>query len=115
MNNTVTLTPAAITHIKKMLSKHDKCYLVFGVRGGGCAGFEYTYEMIDCDDWIRCGTIYDDCIDLGDTQYFVVDSASQMHVLGSQIDYVEDFINSQIKIDNPNARSSCGCGTSISF
>lgn len=107
----ITLTDAARTHIKRQLIDMDHNYLRFGVQGGGCAGFEYYWEPIK--DLVPA---HDELVvDISPGLYLVVDPASQMYVLGCTVDYVSDMFNSQIKVINPLAKSSCGCGTSISL
>jgi iron-sulfur cluster assembly accessory protein len=107
----ITLTDTARTHIKRQLIDMDHNYLRFGVRGGGCAGFEYYWEpvkdMTPADDEL--------VVEIALGLYLIVDPASQMYILGSTVDYVTDMLNSQIVVKNPLAKSSCGCGTSISL
>jgi iron-sulfur cluster assembly accessory protein len=55
----------------------------------------------------------DEFFDLGNNKKLVLDSVSQMYLIGSTIDYKSDFISSQLTVINPMAKSSCGCGTSI--
>jgi iron-sulfur cluster insertion protein len=107
----ITLTDAARQHFLQVMTKNNHHYLKFGLQGGGCAGFEYYWEPVaqmlpDQNDHV---------MNLDLTHYLVIDAASQMHVLGSTIDYVSDMFNSQVKVINPLAKSSCGCGTSISL
>ncbi|MFC4351290.1 iron-sulfur cluster insertion protein ErpA [Fodinicurvata halophila] len=78
------------------------------VSGGGCSGFQYSFAFDD--------TINDD------DQVFekagarvVVDSISLELLGGSEVDFIEDLIGSYFSIRNPNASSSCGCGTSFSI
>ena len=115
MKTAVTITQAARTHIHNVLTKMDKPYLVFGLKGGGCAGFEYFWEPADEELYAQNGTPQiDEVIDLGDNKKLVVDGSALMYVLGSEIDYKSDFVSSQLVVINPTAKSSCGCGTSIS-
>jgi iron-sulfur cluster assembly protein len=111
----VTITEAARTHIRRVLIDMDKPYLVFGLKGGGCAGFEYFWEVADDELYAKNGTPHlDEMIDLGDDKKLVVDGSGLMYLLGSEIDYKSDFVSSQLVVSNPMAKSSCGCGTSIS-
>ena len=111
----VTLTEAARTHIRRVLIDMDKPYLVFGLKGGGCAGFEYFWEPADDELYAKNGSPQiDEMIDLGDDKKLVVDGSGLMYLIGSEIDYKSDFVSSQLVVSNPMAKSSCGCGTSIS-
>jgi len=111
----VTLTEAARTHIRRVLINMDKPYLVFGLKGGGCAGFEYFWEPADEELYARNGDpARDEFIELGEDKKLVVDHTGLVYLLGSEIDYKTDFVSSQLVVNNPMAKSSCGCGTSIS-
>jgi len=106
---TVTLTDKARQHLINISKSQEKPYVLFGVDGGGCAGFSYYWKVDDKYD--NEGEL----IELGDGASLAIDSASIMYVLGSKIDYVSDIMGSTIQVDNPLAQSSCGCGESISF
>ena len=77
------------------------------VQGGGCSGFQY-------------GFTFDDAVNEDDTQFekngvtLLVDSMSFQYLVGSEIDYKEDINGSQFVIKNPNATTTCGCGSSFS-
>ena len=77
------------------------------VQGGGCSGFQYgfTFDSDKNEDDFE--------IEAGQTQV-LVDSMSMQYVQGATIDYVEDLMGAQFKINNPNASGSCGCGSSFS-
>ena len=114
MTNLLEITEAAKTHIRKVLVDMDKPYLVFGLKGGGCAGFEYFWEPADQELYAKNGNpSKDEFIDIGDSKQLVVDSTSMMYLIGSTVDYKSDFLSSQLVVINPMAKSSCGCGTSI--
>lgn len=111
----ITLTPAAEQHIAATLDKLGKPYLVFGLKGGGCAGFEYFWEPATEEQYAEYGTPNrDEVIELPNGKKFVVDCTSLIYLIGSIVDYESNFISSQLTVKNPNAQSSCGCGTSIS-
>lgn len=110
----INVTDSAKTHIVNVLKNMDKPYLVFGLKGGGCAGFEYFWEPADEQLYEKNGTPdQDEFIDLDDEKKLIVDGTSLVYLFGSTIDYKSDFVSSSLVVDNPNARSSCGCGTSI--
>ena len=115
MMQPITVTEKAKNHLASTLKSLDKPYLVFGLKGGGCAGFEYFWEPSSEEEYKKFGTPDRDVIiDLGDDKKFVVDSTSLVYLFGSTVDYKTDFISSSLVVENPNAQSSCGCGTSIS-
>lgn len=112
----IQITEAARTHIRRTLIDIDKPYLVFGIQGGGCAGFEYFWIPADEEEYAKNGNPkLDEFIELGEDKKLVVDSTGLMYLLGSTIDYKTDFVNSQLVVENPMAKSSCGCGTSVAF
>ena len=106
----IQLTQSATAHIHKMLEKHEGSVgLRLGTRKSGCSGFAYVVETvsrIDDDD-----TVFES---RGIT--VVVDRSSMPHLDGMTVDYVRDgLLNERLEFINPNARSSCGCGESITF
>jgi iron-sulfur cluster insertion protein len=77
------------------------------VQGGGCSGFSYGFtldEIKNEDDWE---------IPIGASSV-LVDSMSAQYLEGAEIDYSESIMGSEFKIKNPNAVSTCGCGSSFS-
>jgi iron-sulfur cluster insertion protein len=77
------------------------------VSGGGCSGFQYGFALDERDE-------EGDVLVERDGAAVVVDGMSLMYVLGAEIDFVEDLSGSYFRVKNPNASSSCGCGTSFS-
>lgn len=102
----ITATDRAVEKIKDVLMEEGDKNLRIFVQGGGCAGFSYGF-MVD-DDL----SMEDFKLDLGGVKV-VVDSMSAQYLDGAKIDYKEDLIGSSFTIDNPNAQSSCGCGSSF--
>jgi iron-sulfur cluster assembly accessory protein len=78
-----------------------------GVKGGGCSGFEYEIDLDAPAD--------DDIVLEGQGQKVVVDSTSLPFLADATIDFSEELIGARFVIDNPNASSSCGCGTSFAI
>ena len=110
----INVTDSAKTHITNVLKNMDKPYLVFGLKGGGCAGFEYFWEPADQELYEKNGTPdRDEFIELNEDKKLIVDCTSLVYLFGCTIDYKSDFISSNLFVENPNAKSSCGCGTSI--
>ncbi len=103
----VSLTPAAAAKIKQLIeSEADVSVLRVAIEGGGCSGFQY-------------GLGFDRGAVEGDHEYesegvrVVVDPFSAPYLRGASVDYLETIQESGFKIDNPNAVSSCGCGSSF--
>lgn len=108
MNEGIQLTDGVITKVKSLLiqEKNPGLKLRIYISGGGCSGFQYGFtfdEEINEDDTI----IEHDGITL------LVDSVSINYLKGATIDYTEDLIGSSFVIKNPNAKSTCGCGSSF--
>ncbi len=105
----VTLSAGAARQIKKVLDKEAPgTALRIGVIGGGCSGFQYTFNL---DDSPRAG---DDLVLERDGALVLIDQMSLEFLEGSEIDYVDELIGASFQIKNPNAQSACGCGTSFS-
>ena len=77
------------------------------VNGGGCSGFQYAFEITQ-------ESASDDLVVSRDGATLLVDPVSLEFLNGSEVDFVDDLIGQSFKIHNPNATSSCGCGTSFS-
>ena len=78
------------------------------VTGGGCSGFQYNFTLDDT-------RTDDDLVIERDGATVLIDSMSLDFLKGAEIDFVDDLIGASFKINNPNAQSSCGCGTSFSI
>jgi iron-sulfur cluster assembly protein len=112
----ISLTESAKNHIVKTLETMDKPYLVFGLKGGGCAGFEYFWVPVTEQEYTERGEPDKDIIvDLANDKKLIVDNSGLLYLLGSTIDYKSDFVSSSLVVDNPNATGGCGCGTSVAF
>ena len=106
--NKIEITNNAQEHIASVLKKDSAKYFRITVLGGGCAGFQYKFdfENLKNDDDIL---IHNGKIDV------IIDETSMELIQNSKIDYVHELIGSSFKITNPQATSSCGCGTSFSI
>ncbi|MFC3226660.1 iron-sulfur cluster insertion protein ErpA [Marinibaculum pumilum] len=104
------VTDRAARQVAKIIAAEGdpSAMLRVSVSGGGCSGFQYGFAL-DTE------TTPDDLvIDKGDVRV-VVDSMSLEFLRGAQVDYVDELIGSAFRITNPNAQSSCGCGTSFAI
>ena len=108
MKNKIEITEDAQNYIYSLIKKDELDYFRITVLGGGCAGFQYKFdfENLKNDDDIL---IEEDKINV------VIDETSMELIQNSTIDYVHELIGSSFKITNPQASSSCGCGTSFSI
>lgn len=106
---TLALTDALVKRIKILRDREGNPALMLrvAVEGGGCQGFEYRFELTESKN-------EDDKIFEKDGASVVVDPVSLPFLKDAEIDYVDDLIGAAFKVNNPNAASSCGCGTSFS-
>jgi len=105
----LTVTESAVAKIADILAEENnpdlavRCF----VQGGGCSGFQYGFtldEIQNDDDWVK---------EIGSARLFV-DGMSYQYLAGATIDYKDDLTGSQFVIQNPNATTTCGCGSSFS-
>ncbi len=108
-NNPVELTPAAITKVKEIMATQDPlpAGLRIGVVGGGCSGFQYSMSFEN-----QAGMM-DKIVKFEDLKVFV-DATSAMYLNGCTVDYVETLEAAGFKFENPQVKSTCGCGSSFS-
>lgn len=105
-----TLTDRAITKFKKDLEKRGTpdSYIRFGIKSGGCSGYEYLFMYAD-----QLGT-HEKVYDFNGLK-FIVDDKSALFISGTVIDFETGIQNHGLKISNPNVKTSCGCGMSITL
>ena len=110
MNTTsVTVTERAARRIGEILKKEPQgTMLRISVEGGGCSGFQYKFDM-------ERAQADDDILIHRDGAAVLIDSVSVGYLAGSEIDFVDDLIGASFRINNPQAKTSCGCGTSFSL
>lgn len=105
----IDLTASAAARVAAIASRQGKpAMLRLSVDGGGCAGFQYVFGLADA-------VAADDIIAERDGVSLVVDPVSLDLVRGARVDYVESLGGSAFRVENPNAASGCGCGTSFSI
>jgi iron-sulfur cluster assembly accessory protein len=109
MHNEIILTDRAASRIGEILATEPSgSMLRISVNGGGCSGFQYEFDVAkDRAD--------DDTIVERNGSAVVVDETSMQFLKGSIVDFVDDLIGQSFRIENPQATSSCGCGTSFSI
>lgn len=105
----LTLTDNCVNKIKDLLAEENNPNLKLRtfVQGGGCSGMQYGFTF-DEDQNEDDFAIQESGITV------LVDSASMMYLDGARIDYKEDVMGNSFTIDNPNAETTCGCGSSFS-
>ncbi len=105
----VTVTERAARRIGEILKKEPQgTMLRVSVEGGGCSGFQYKFDM-------ERTQAEDDILIQRDSAAVLIDSVSLNYLAGSEIDFVDDLIGASFRINNPQAKASCGCGTSFSL
>jgi len=105
----LSMTKAAAERVQALVKAegNDALMLRLAVSGGGCSGFSYGFSL-DAD------ATGDDHVYQFHGAKLVIDEASLDLLKGAEIDYVRDLMASSFRINNPNATSTCGCGTSFS-
>ena len=104
----MTLDESAVAKVRDILAEENNPDLklrVF-VQGGGCAGFSYGFTLDEDQN-------NDDFEQVYDNVKILIDSMSWQYVQGAVIRYKEDLMGASFAIDNPNASSTCGCGSSF--
>ena len=105
----MNLQPAAVNKLKELVAEEGNPSLMLRVfvQGGGCSGFSYGFTFDEVKN-------EDDFDFTYDSVQVVVDSISMQYLQDSAIDYKEDAMGSSFVINNPQAVSTCGCGSSFS-
>jgi len=113
MNETVetqtpfTISASAARRLQRVLGGDAGAALRISVKGGGCSGFQYAFD-------IEKDRAADDLVVTRDGVSVVVDPVSLDMMRGSELDFVDDLMGQAFKVKNPNAVASCGCGVSFS-
>ena len=110
MSSIVTVTKKADQHLSKIITEGNAKGVMLAVDGGGCAGLRYSWELIpkkeeDMKD--------NDMVNL-DHGFLYIHPTATLSVMNTTIDFVSDIAGASLRITNPNATSSCGCGESFS-
>jgi len=106
----IQMTERAAAQIRKMLAKRGlgETGLRLGIKAGGCSGFEYTFA------WEQWPSAADLVIEGPDGAKVFIDPRSLRLLDGTVLDYDTSLISKGFMLDNPNAKSTCGCGISFS-
>ena len=100
-----TITPKAQIYITETLKPGE--FFRFGVTGGGCSGFNYLLDIAE--------EVEEHDIVFSENPPAVVDDMSVKYLYGSEVDLYTEGMNKMLKVTNPGAKASCGCGTSFAF
>jgi len=107
--DSVTVSERAARRIGEILGREPAgTMLRLSVEGGGCSGFQYKFDM----DRER---MPEDVLIRRDQAVVLIDQVSLGYLAGSEIDFVDDLIGASFRVNNPNAKASCGCGTSFAL
>jgi len=109
INSPVALTPGAIKEVKHLLQElnvPEGHGLRLGVKGGGCSGFSY---ILGFDKPTEADNVYE-----VDTFIVMVDKSQEIYLYGTELDFRQGLDNRGFIFNNPNATSTCGCGSSFS-
>ncbi len=123
MNNTLVFTNNAAAKVWELIQEEGNYNLKLRVyvTGGGCSGFKYGFtfdEVVNTDDTVIAKTLEseedEEDGEGSHTVNLLIDPMSFQYLAGSEIDYKEDLEGAQFIIRNPNAKTTCGCGSSFS-
>ncbi len=109
-HKSLNLTETAVSRIKSVMKANDDLGSKFRVyvTGGGCSGFQYGFKF-DSD------VAFDDDVIEFEKFSVLLDSMSYPYLFGSTLDFIEDLSGSKFVINNPNAKTTCGCGESFTI
>jgi iron-sulfur cluster assembly protein len=104
----LNMTPKAVDKVKEILSTQEPqpAGLRISVVGGGCSGFSYSMAFENKQQML------DKSYDFSGLKVFI-DQASMLYLDGAEVDYVETMEGSGFKFNNPNVKTTCGCGSSF--
>jgi iron-sulfur cluster assembly accessory protein len=105
----VTVSERAARRIGEILGHEQPgTMLRLSVEGGGCSGFQYKFDMDRAQ-------AEDDVLIRREGALVLIDRVSLGYLVGSEIDFVDDLIGAAFRVNNPQAKASCGCGTSFTL
>ena len=105
----MTLTDAAIERVSDIVAANDGAQGIrIGVKNGGCAGMEYTVDLVTEP------TVGDDSVDAGQHKVWI-DPKATLFLLGTQLDFEVTKLRTGFVFNNPNQTSACGCGESVTL
>jgi len=106
----LSITEQAKARLREIFAKHrDARALRIGVRGGGCSGYSYLFELDKQDP-----TEKDKVFRFDDLTVYI-DKKSYFYLTDTELDFVDELMGRRFQFNNPNVTSTCGCGDSVSF
>src|SRR5271165_1249979 len=102
----VSISATAARRLNAILKGEDGAALRISVKGGGCSGFQYAFD-------IERARAEDDFVAVRDGATVLVDPVSLELMMGAELDFVDDLMGQSFQVRNPNAVASCGCGVSF--
>jgi len=104
----ITLTERAVSQVRQLITQNqlEGFGLRIGIEPGGCSGFSYLLDIVEDEE-------EDDRVFEQDGIRIFCDPKSMLYLEGMQVDYESNMMGGGFKFDNPNAKKSCGCGTSF--
>jgi len=108
----IDITNEAADHLKGISDANDGKLPFLGVKGGGCAGFSYDWQLKTKEELDETA---DEVVLLYNGAEMVIDGYSMMYLFGSKLDLKQDLFGTTLEIQTPAAQSACGCGESINF
>ena len=106
-NTAVEISPSAAKRVSQLMSESDIGLRVF-VEGGGCSGFQYGFQL-------ETEKQHDDFVIEKNGITLFVDSLSIQYLMGAKVDYLDDLMGARFFVQNPNASTTCGCGSSFAI
>ncbi|MEA1890040.1 MAG: iron-sulfur cluster insertion protein ErpA [Pseudomonadota bacterium] len=109
IEQSLIFTDQAAAKVKKLIEEeaNPKLMLRVYVTGGGCSGFQYGFEFEENEAEGDARIVNDDVV-------LLVDPMSFQYLVGAEVDYKDDLEGARFVIKNPNAQTTCGCGSSFS-
>jgi len=105
--SSVSISASAARRLNTILKGEDGAALRVSVKGGGCSGFQYSFD-------IERERADDDVVVTRDGATVLIDPMSLEMMKGAELDFVDDLMGQSFRVRNPNAVASCGCGVSFS-
>jgi iron-sulfur cluster insertion protein len=103
----VSISASAAKRLNAILGGDEGVALRISVKGGGCSGFQYAFD-------VEKTRAEDDFVTTRDGATVVIDPVSLEMMKGAELDFVDDLMGQSFRVKNPNATASCGCGVSFS-
>ena len=105
-SDSVSISASAARRLTKILNAEEGAALRISVKGGGCSGFQYAFD-------VERSRAEDDIAVTRDGATLLVDPVSLEMLKGAELDFVDDLMGQSFRVKNPNAVASCGCGVSF--